>query len=150
MYSNANRQENIEHLLLIINNESKISFDESLLKSNWFSKPDTLGELAVIQIHAIIQKRIRGMSCEENLTSYLNPSRGGKEFIQKILDINFIDKMCELLNSLSDTKKDISILVLCSLSECKHFINYLANNEMIVKIINHINMVTKISKIYLR
>ena len=149
MYSNANREENLEQLLILIDNDSKISFDESILKSNWFSKPNTLGDLVIIQIQTIIQKRIRGITCEENITTYSNPSRRGSEFVHKIIDIKLIEKMTVHLNSLSDTKKDISILVLCSLSECRHFIYYIANIEMIVKIIHHVHTVRKTSKIYL-
>ncbi len=145
MYSNANREENLDLLLVLIDNESKVTFDENLLKSNWFSKPKTLGDLVIIQIQTIIQKKIRGINFDENINRDTKLSRRGKEFVKKVEESKLIDKMSEYLNSESHTIKDISILILCSLSECQHFIPFLANNGMIKKIINHINGFKKLS-----
>ena len=145
MYSNANREENLEILLNLIDNESKITFDDSLMRSNWFSKPKTLGDMVIIQIQAIIQKKIRGIMFDENINRDSTLSRRGKEFLNKIKETNFINRMLELLNSESKTKKDISILILCSLSECRHLIVLLLEKEFMKKIINHINSFKKIS-----
>jgi len=145
MYSNANREENLEILLNLIDNESKITFDDSLMKSSWFSKPKTLGDMVIIQIQAIIQKKIRGIMFDENINSDSPLSRRGKEFLNKIKETNFINRMLELLNSESKTKKDISILILCSLSECRILIVLLLEKQIIKKIINHMNSFKKIS-----
>ena len=65
MYSNANKQENLSVLIILEDNQSVISIDETLLRSNWLTKLETLGDIAIIQILNIVQKKIKGFILDE-------------------------------------------------------------------------------------
>lgn len=148
MYSNANREEDLDKLLELLENNSKISIKDDVIKGIWFSMPNTLGDLIIIQIHAIVQKKIRGILFDESLNKDRALSRRGKSFLKEIKSTNLIEHMCDLLDSNSFTKKDISILVINSLSECRHIVGFLMNKETIGKIIRHVNSFKKLSKIF--
>ena len=65
MYSNANRQENLEVLLNLTLNQSALQMEDTCLRAKWLTKPETLGDVAIIQILNIIQKKIKGFILDE-------------------------------------------------------------------------------------
>ena len=150
MYSNANREENLEILLSLTDNQSIITIDETLLRSNWLTKPETLGDVAIIQILNIIQKKIKGFLLDEKDMYIAKNQDQLKQKIDSILiqinKTNMINKMISLLDSNSFTKKDVSILILCTLSACRPILNLIMNKEFIKSLILHVNKFKKASK----
>jgi hypothetical protein len=152
MYSNANREENLEILLSLTDNQSVITIDETLLRSNWLTKPETLGDVAIIQILNIVQKRIKGFLLDEK-EMYMSKNKPQLQqkidnVIAQLNKINLINKMVELLDSNSYTKKDVAILILCTLSAFRCTLNLLINREFIRNIILHVNRFKTASKKY--
>jgi predicted GNAT family N-acyltransferase len=147
MYSNANKEENFEILLSLVDNESKIKIEDSF---NWLAHPETLGDLALTQIYFLVQKRIKIFVYEDKCQS----SNEARNVLQQKIDntlmifqqTNLINKLIKLLESNSDTKKDVSILILGSLSNHRAFLNLMLNKEMIQSLINHVSSFNKISK----
>jgi hypothetical protein len=153
MYSNANKQENLSVLIILVDNQSVISIDETLLRSNWLTKPETLGDIAIIQILNIVQKKIKGFildekdryhnKCKDHLTQRID------NFLSQLRETNFIYKMLQLLDSNSYTKKDVSILILCTLSAHRSVLNLMLTREFIKSLINHVNSFKTISKFFI-
>lgn len=151
MYSNANREENVPILMKLITNESKVTIDETVLRSNWLTKPESLGDIAIIQLLNIIQKKIKGYLLDEKEISSTS-SQKDKEALNKkveqmigvINENEMIEKMLELLDSSSNTKKDVAILILCTLSACRSVLNLMLNTSFIQSLINHVNSFKRI------
>lgn len=153
MYSNANREENIEVLLTLIDNQSEIKIDETLLRSNWLTKPETLGDVAIIQILNIVQKKIKGFILDEKGLFFSKTKDHLQQkinnFIEQIEKTDLINKMLQLLlESYSYTKKDVSMLILCTLSGCRPLLNLMLNKDFIKLLIQHVNSFKKASKTY--
>ena len=143
MYSNANREENLEILLSLTDNQSAITIDETLLRSNWLTKPDTLGDVAIIQILNIIQKKIKGFLLDER-EMYISKNKDQLQqkidnFMAQLVKINLINKMVKLFDSNSFTKKDVAILILCTLSACRSILSLMMNREFIKNLTLHVN-----------
>ena len=153
MYSNANKEENLEFLMNLVDNESKIILDETILKSNWLAKPDTLGDVVILQILSMITKKIKGFNLDEKEIQNANNKdliqQKIETFLKQIQSTDLINRMIELLESPSNTKKDVAILILCILSGCKPFINLMLNKEFLQSLISHVNSFkkSKISKL---
>ena len=74
MYSEANRTENLSVLMQLVNNESSIEIESTLLFKNWVTNPKTLGDIAIIQIYVIIQRRIRNIIFDECTNKVPSPA----------------------------------------------------------------------------
>jgi len=160
MYSNANRQENLEVLLNLTFNQSHLQMEDTFLRAKWLTKPETLGDVAIIQILNIIQKKVKGLildqrELENNANTdkeKINPTQKEmfKNKIENMIDLmnklDFINKMVEMLDSESNTKKDCSILILCTMSGCKSLLGLMMNREFLKSLILHINRFKKASK----
>lgn len=149
MYSNANKQENLEILLTLVDNNSEIQIDETLLRSNWVTKPETLGDIAIIQILNLMQKKIKGLILDEKDTyRYKNKDMLKKSvdhFLLQLKEANLLEKTILLLDSNSNTKKDASILILCTLSNYNAVLRIMLNKEFINSLIAHVNSFKKAS-----
>lgn len=148
MYSNANRDENVELLMKLLDNQSKVTIDETTLRSNWLAKPETLGDVAIIQILNLMQKKVKiyNLSERDNIndkTGIKNPH--AESMLITVENTNLIEKLLELLDSPSNTKKDVSVLILCTLSACRVLLRLMMNKDFLQRLINHVNSFKKLS-----
>lgn len=154
MYSNANREENLEILLSLTDNKSVITINETLIRQNWLTKPETLGEVAMIQILNIIQKKVKGLLFDEK--DYFITNTKDKYLLRiESIKIQFektdlINRMLTMLESQSSTKKDVAILILVTLSNVREFLNMMMKKEIIKCLIMHINQLKIQSKFLLK
>ena len=141
MYSEANRTENLSVLMKLVSNESSIEIESTLLFKNWVTNPKTLGDIAIIQIYVIIQRRIRNIIFDECTNKVPSPAMIDikENTIKSLLELNFIQEIMNLLSSSSSTKKDTSILIFVALSNCKDFLKLLSYKNFIDRMIQHLN-----------
>ena len=147
MYSNANKNYDIVTLLCLVENESRIDLDEDFYNNSWFAKPTTLGDIAYLQIFSMIQKKVKEISLDERL--HANDPVFQKKYDRFMNDINknkLIEKVCFFLKSGSNTKKDVSILILSEMSLCLRVIKIFCCEEYIQLFIDHANSFRKLSK----
>lgn len=141
MYSEANRTENLSVLMKLVNNESSIEIESTLLSKNWVTNPRTLGDIAIIQIYVIIQRRIRNILFDQCTNKV--PSQAmiaiKENTIKSLLELNFIQEILNLLSSSSSTKKDTAILIFVALSNCKDFLKLISYKNFIEQMIQHLN-----------
>jgi hypothetical protein len=118
------------------------------------AKPETLGDIAIIQILNIVQKKIKGLILDEkeqqNETNKEKNLRKIEHLIQSLNENNLIQRMIDLLESSSFTKKDVSILILCTLSAHRNILSLLLNKEVLGSLIRHINSFKKTSNFLLK
>ena len=149
MYSNANKNEDLNALMILYENESRINLDGELYKNTWLSKPNTLGDVAFIQIFKIIQKNIKDLSFGEK--QHYNDKYFSAKYEKFINEINLykvIEKVSLALDSSSDTKKDVAILILIELATSQKIIKILSLTENIKVFINHAYSFKKNSKFF--
>jgi hypothetical protein len=143
MYSNANREENLEILLSLTDNKSIITINETLIRQNWLTKPETLGDVAIIQILNIIQKKVKGLLFDEKDYFIMNTKDKYMLRIESIKvqfdQTDLINRMLTLLESQSSTKKDVAILILVTLSNVREFLNMMMKKEIIKSLILHLH-----------
>lgn len=147
MYSNANRNDDLNTLIVLYENESRINLDGDLYNNTWLSKPTTLGDVAFIQIFKIIQKKIKEISFGEN--HYYNDQSFKLKydnFINEISKNQILEKVCTALQTGSNTKKDVAILILLELANSQRINKILSSHEYIQTFIDHANSFKKNSK----
>jgi len=136
-----------------------VTIDEVGFESiSWISNPKTLGDLSFLQIMNIIKKRMN--NCFLNLYNIqeeedaLNNSRNESILNEKVVlmekkeketlinyikNNNFIERVFDLLQDPSDTKKDASILIICLISSNRFYcLELLMKKEIIIRLIKHI------------
>jgi len=147
MYSNANRNDDLNTLIILYENESRINLDGDLYKNTWLSKPTTLGDVAFIQIFKIIQKKIKEISFGEKL-HYNDESFKLKYdlFMNEINKNKLIEKVCTALQSGTNTKKDVAILILLELANSQRINKILSSQEFMKIFIEHANTIKRYSK----
>lgn len=178
-YLKASKEENLELLLKIVDNPSKVILDDNILQSsnlvnhspksvktssdsgNWShsQKPETLGELSLIKIFSIIEKRLDYISTQEEKIQLKKEEQNNplpdtsildlikveenknefQSFVDEIKDSKFIFKIFKLLESDSYTIKDLAILILSFLSSSNQILSLMQHKEYIQKLILHIN-----------
>jgi hypothetical protein len=145
--------DDIETLVKLIYNESTITLEEGI-NSGWFHPPENLGDIAIIALLKIIQNKIKEIIFEEsqeNILQERSPVSGktsisslkAQMLLSLIKKTKFHEKMLKMLDDKSNTKKDVSILILSTISADNNFLQFLANKESIQKILTHIYKVTK-------
>ena len=147
MYSNANRNYDLYTLMCLVDNESRIDLDGEAYNNTWLSKPTTLGDVAYLQIYSIIQKKVKEISLDERIHAN-DPVFSAKydRFMNDLNKNNLIDKVCGYLYTGSNTKKDVSILILSEISICLRVIKIFSCAEYIQLFIDHANSFKKLSK----
>ena len=150
MYSNANRNDDLNTLIVLYENESRINLDGDLYNNTWLSKPTTLGDVAFIQIFKIIQKRIKEISFGEKL-HYKDEAFKLKydKFMNEISKNKIIEKVCAALQNGSNTKKDVAMLILLELVNSQRINKILSSPEYMQAFIDHANSFKKNSKIFI-
>lgn len=151
----------------LITNKSKINIEDQTIKQNWINKPETLGDVSMIQILQILEKKITILNYEEkaliNLagksnkdnSNYLNNENiniGTKleikrEELEKLfIENNFLEEIIHYLNDNSNNKikiackKDVSLLILYNMCKCEASLYILTRHcEIISILILHIN-----------
>jgi len=148
MYSNANKNDDLNTLILLYENESRINLDGDLYNNTWLSKPTTLGDVAFIQIFKIIQKKIKEVSFGEKI-HYNDESFQSKydKFVNDITKNKIIEKVCLALKSGTNTKKDVAVLILLEFVHSQRIIKILSNEEFLQALIDHANSFKKNSNI---
>lgn len=147
MYSNANKNYDLYTLICLVENESRVDLDEDFYNNSWFSKPTTLGDIAYLQIFSIVQKKVKEISLDERL--HANDPVFQAKYDRFMNDLNknkLIKKVCDFLKVGSNTKKDVSILILSEISLCQRVIKIFACEEYIQLFIDHANSFRKTSK----
>ena len=147
MYSNANRNNDIYTLKCLVDNESKVELEGDNYNNTWISKPTTMGDLAYLQIYSIIQKKVKEISLDERIDEN-NPTFKAKydRFMNDLIKEKMLEKICNLLFNGSNTKKDVSILILSEMSTCMRVIKIFSCEEYIQLFIDHANSFKKLSK----
>mgnify|MGYP000373199074 CR=1 FL=1 len=123
---------------MLVDNQSKVTVENTKIEENWTAYPQTLGDVSIISILGLIVKKIKNSSLklDENIYS---PNK----------HIKLIDKLLTMLDSDSDTKKDVSLLILYYMTLIKPLFLLMLKKEFINTIIIHINKMREISIIYL-
>lgn len=147
MYSNANRNDDLNTLIVLYENESRINLDGDLYNNTWLSKPTTLGDVAFIQIFKIIQKKIKEINFGEKL-HYNDKTFTLKydNFMNEISKNKIIEKVCSALQEGSNTKKDVAVLILLELVNSQRINKILSSPEYIKVFIDHANSFKKFSE----
>ncbi len=146
MYSNANRNDDINTLIILCENESRINLDNNLYNNTWLSEPTTLGDVAFIQIFKIFQKKIKEISFEEKL--HRNDENFNSKYDKFVNEINrnkIIEKVTSALQLGSNTKKDVGVLILLELVNSQRICKILSNPVYIQAYIDHANGFKKYS-----
>ena len=146
MYSNANKNYDLCTLICLVENESQIDLDGDFYNNSWFAKPKTLGDIAYLQIFSIIQKKVKEISLDERLHD--NDPVFQNKYDRFMNDLNknkLIEKVCLYLKSRSNTKKDMSILILSELSLCQRVIKIFSCEDYIQLFIDHANSFRELS-----
>jgi len=121
---NAKDVESIEFLIKLINNRRKIIIEGPFIISNWLVKPETLGELALLHILALLQN--------ENLQVDNN-------FYKILKENHFISEILHMVNSNDNFKKDSGILILTELTTHDSMIPLMIHKEVFQKLFLYIN-----------
>jgi len=148
MYSNANKNCDLYTLICLVENESQVDLDGDFYNNSWFAKPETLGDVAYLQIFSIIQKKVKEISLDERL--HENDLVFQNKYDKFMNDLNknkLIEKICHYLISGSNSKKDVSILILSELSLCQRVVKIFSCEAYIQLFIDHAKSFKKISKI---
>lgn len=153
MYSNANRQEDLKTLLSLSDNKSQVTLVDTTIRENWVTRPETLGDVVLIQILCVLNKKIKSFILDANpiigTPNHEVLDKKIENFSLQLKEIDFIDRMVQLLDSSSNTQKDVSILILIILTACRSILNLMMTKEFLKALINHINTFKKISKMIL-
>lgn len=150
MYSNANRNDDLDTLIILCENESRINLDGDLYNKTWLSKPMTLGDVAFIQIFKIIQKKIKEISFGEKLNyNDVAFKTRYEQFKIEITKNKIIEKVCSALQTGSNTKKDVAILILLELVNAQKISKILSSSEFMQIFIDHAYAIKKFSKYFL-
>ena len=115
MYSCANKEENLENLLILINNQSKIKFNQNeylyemeennILNKGKKLKPMTLGDLVLIQIKNLIDKKIKVFNFENSNISFSFTKDGS--YLEKNVEL---DISGNFIKERENDEKDVPIL----------------------------------------
>lgn len=147
MYSNANKNYDVWSLMVLVDNESRVDLDEDFYNNSWFARPSTLGDVAYLQIFSIIQKKVKEISYDESIRSNDTIFQANYDrFMNDLKKNKFIEKVCNYLKSGSNTKKDVSVLILSQISQCQRVIKIFACEEYIDLFIEHAYNIKKTSK----
>lgn len=149
MYSNASRRQDLKTLLSLSDNESLVTLEDVQLGEAWVTRPKTFGDVVVVQILSVLHKKLSHLIYNANYllagnTKYLEKEL--ENFILQLKDINFIERILMMLDSDSDTKKDIAILILIRLTSFRYTLNLMLTRDLLKNLIIHINKFKKISK----
>jgi hypothetical protein len=148
MYSNASRRQDLKTLLSLVDNQSEVTLQDVKIGEEWVTKPRTLGEVVVVQILSVVHKKLEYFIFNANNLLGGNNKILEKEFENFILHINeidFINRILHFLDSNSDTKKDLAILILIRLTSFRYTLNMMMTREFLKRLIDHINRFKKIS-----
>lgn len=148
MYSNANKNYDLGTLICLVENESQIDLDGDFYNNSWFAKPQTLGDVAYLQIFSMIQKKVKEISLDERLLENdIAFQNKYDRFMNMDLNKNkLIDKVCHYLKCGSNTKKDVSILILSELSLCQRVLKVFSCEALIQLFIDHAKSFRQLSK----
>ncbi len=146
MYSNANRSEDLNTLIILCENESSVNADGEIYNNTWLSKPTTLGDYAFIHIFKIIQKKIKEISFGEKHHKDAAFNMKYDKFMNEISQNKLIEKVCSALQTGSNTKKDVAILILLELVNSQRINKILSTAEYVQIFIDHANECREYSK----
>lgn len=146
----------------LIPNQSKVVLEDTLICQNWLTKPETLGDVAIIQILHIIEKKIKSYLLDDfeltngtpdTNTSSINHNalrerkdKRSENILLIVKENQMISSMLQLLDASSSCKKDVSILILCALTSCKPVLSLMLNKSTLESLISHINSFKMMSK----
>lgn len=142
MYSCANKEENLENLLLLLENNSKVQIqNQSIIESKLDStssfkdlQPKTLGDVVLIQIKSLIDKKIKIISLENNNISFSFNNHDNSVIIGNKVNINDKDNddksekskeilLGEYLNSLCFFERLFNTLRFCKINFKRNSLN---------------------------
>jgi hypothetical protein len=149
MYSNASRRQDLKTLLSLADNQSEVTLQDVKIGEGWITRPRTLGDVVVVQILSVIHKKLEYFNFNANNLLGNNNKILEKEYENFILNINeidFLNKILQCLDSNSDSKKDLAILILIRLTSFRYTLNMMMTREILKALIDHINKFKKISK----
>jgi hypothetical protein len=152
-------EDNNLHTSNLINHSPKSVKTSTTEGGNWIQKPETLGELSLMKIFSIIETRLEYINTQEEKiqlkieeknnqnpdTSILDPIKieenknEFQSFMDEIKDIKFIVKIFKLLESDSNTIKDLAILILSELSSSNQILSLMLHKDYLQKLILHIS-----------
>jgi hypothetical protein len=119
---------------MLVDNQSKVTIENTKIEENWTAYPQTLGDVSIISILGLIVKKIKNYSLKLDDNTY-SPNK----------HIKLIDKLLSMLDSLSDTKKDVSLLILYYMTLVRPLFMLMFKKEFLNNIILHINNMREMS-----
>jgi hypothetical protein len=118
---------------MLVDNESRIIVENTNIENNWTAYPETLGDVSIISILGLIVKRIKMHEFNNKI------KKNDDKITQMIKEINLIDKLVSLLKSESNTKKDVSLLILYYMTLINPIFKIMLCRDFIEAIVDHIN-----------
>jgi hypothetical protein len=117
------------------------------LRKNWFTKPETFGDIALINLLGVIVRKLNIIELEERTKSMPGIATG---FYKLVKETHLIKRLLAFLESNSNTKKDVSLLILLHLTCSRLLLEFLIEEGVLKAILQYLESLKELSILFLK